>query len=348
MDALATDPIPAAHARGAWAAGIEPLREAFPLHADKLIRAITYSHIEPLPTPIFIVGGTRLMREALANALAELAGEVERPHIDPPTLNGIRRAVTPGRPLVLDEVPQTSSRSTLSMLDEIEIESFVSFSTVLSDASALIVASSQTIQPLSAGRSITIELPQRPRSLRPLRAMESEPAAAGRRIIASYLQQSTRHLDLNEHAINIARHPDYDKPRRLDAAFYLGDTILRTLGLDALATPATSWLSPDDQIVWALRDAVRYLLANGGELTDNPSDSKEWVIGRTDRDYLYIRPTEALPFIRAAHGDPTLSTKAITAALRRLHLITSKTGTVTVRIGGEPTRVWKIPTDREI
>ena len=39
MDTLA-DPIPAAHARSAWAAGIDPLREAFPLHADKLIRAI--------------------------------------------------------------------------------------------------------------------------------------------------------------------------------------------------------------------------------------------------------------------------------------------------------------------
>lgn len=348
MDALATDPIPAAHARSAWAAGIEPLREAFPLHADRLIRAIAYSHIEPLPTPIFIVSGTPSTRDALADALAELAGEVERPRIDPLTFAGIRRAVVPNKPLVLNSAPHVSPRSPLSGLDEIEVESFISFSTPLSKASALIVASSQTIQPLSANRSITIELPQRPRSVQPLRAVASEPAAAGRRIIASYLQQSTRHLDLNEHAINIARHPDYDKPRRLGAAFYLGDTILRSLGLDTPAAPATSWLSPDDQIVWALRDAVRYLLANGGELTDNASDSKEWVIGRADRDYLYIRPTEALPFIRAAHGDTTLSTKAITAALRRLYLITSKTGTVSVRIGGEPTRVWKIPTDREL
>ncbi len=330
--------IPAPHARSAWAAGVETLREAFPLHADKLIRAIAYSHIEPLPTPIFI--------GALADALAELAGELERPHIDPFTFAGIRRAVVPNKPLVLNSAPHVSPRSPLSALDEIEIESFISFSTPLSKASALIVASSQTIQPLSANRSITIELPQRPRSVQPLRAMASEPAAAGRRIIASYLQQSTRHLDLDEHAINIARHPDYDKPRRLDAAFYLGDTILRTLGLDTPAAPATSWLSPDDQIVWALRDAIRYLLANGGELTDNASDSKEWVIGRADHDYLYIRPTEALPFIRATHGDPNLSIKAITAVLQRQHLIASKTGTAKMRIGGEPTRVWKLPTDR--
>tara|TARA_B100001123_G_scaffold326093_1_gene366672 strand:- start:1007 stop:1774 length:768 start_codon:yes stop_codon:yes gene_type:complete len=254
----------------------------------------------------------------------------------------------PGRPLVLTSAPHVSPRAPLSALDEIEIESFVSFATPLSKASALIIASSQTIQPLSAERSITIELPQRPRSLQPLRSLGSEPAAAGRRIIASYLQQNAPHLDLDPHGINIARHPDFAKPRRLDAAFYLGDTILSTLGLDAPAQPATSWLGEDDQIIWALREAVRYLLANGGELTDNASQTKEWVIGRTDHRYLYIRPTEALPFIRAAHGDPTLSIKAITTTLRRLHLIGTKTGTVTARIGGEPTRVWKIPADREI
>ena len=87
------DSIPAAHARSAWAAGIEPLREAFPLHADKLVRAIAYSYIEPLPTPIFIIGGTPTTRDALADALAELAGEIERPHIDPLTFAGVRRAV---------------------------------------------------------------------------------------------------------------------------------------------------------------------------------------------------------------------------------------------------------------
>lgn len=234
------------------------------------------------------------------------------------------------------------------MLDEIEIETYVTISTRLHKASALIVASSQTIQPLSAGRSITIELPQRPRSLQPLRAMESEPAHAGRRIIASYLQQNASRGDLDTNALSIARHPELDKLRRLGAALYLGDTILRALALDTPTAPATSWLSSDDQIVWALREAIRYLLDNGGELTGNASDSKEWVIGRSDRDHLYIRPAEALPFIRAAHGDPNLSTKAITAALRRLHLITSKTGTVRMRIGGEPTRVWKIPTGREL
>ena len=342
------DSIPAAHARSAWAAGIEPLREAFPLHADKLVRAIAYSYIEPLPTPIFIIGGTPTTRDALADALAELAGEIERPHIDPLTFAGVRRAVVPGRPLVLTSAPHVSPRAPLSALDEIEIESFVSFATPLSKASALIIASSQTIQPLSAERSITIELPQRPRSLQPLRSLGSEPAAAGRRIIASYLQQNAPHLDLDPHGINIARHPDFAKPRRLDAAFYLGDTILSTLGLDAPAQPATSWLGEDDQIIWALREAVRYLLANGGELTDNASQTKEWVIGRTDHRYLYIRPTEALPFIRAAHGDPTLSIKAITTTLRRLHLIGTKTGTVTARIGGDPPRVWKTPADREI
>lgn len=346
MDGSSSSLIPAAHARSAWAAGVEPLREAFPLHADKLVRAITYSHIEPLPTPIFIVGGTPSTRDALAGALAELAGEVERPRIDPFTFAGIRRTVVPNKPLVLNSAPYVSPRSPLSALDEIEIESFISFSTPLSKASALIVASSQTIQPLSAERSITVELPQRPRNLRLILSMQSEPAAAGRRIIGNYLQHNAPRLDLDEHGINIARHPDYAKPRRLSAAFYLGDKILRSLGLDAPGFPATSWLSEDDQIAWALREAVGYLLANGGELTDNASDSRDWVIGRTDRYYLYIRPVEALPFIRAAHGDPSLSIKAITAALRRLHLIDSKTGTVTARIGGEPTRVWKIPADR--
>lgn len=340
--------IPPAHARTAWAAGVEPLREAFPLHADKLIRAIAYSHIDPLPTPIFIIGGNPTTRGTLADALAELAGEVERPRIDPLTLHQIRRTVKPGEPLVLNGAPPAAARAALSTLDEIEIESFVSFATPLSKASALIIASSQTIQPLSADRSITIELPQRPRSVQPLRAMASEPATAGRRIIASYLQQNTRRLSLNQHAVNIARHPDYDKPRRLGAAFYLGDAVLRTLDLDAPATPATSWLHPEDQIVWAVREAIRYLLDNGGELTYNARDSKEWAIGRADRNYLYIRPGEALPFIRAAHGDPNLSVKAITAALQRQHLIASKTGTTRMRIGGAPTRVWKIPTDNSV
>lgn len=340
--------LPATHARSAWAAGVEPLREAFPLHADKLVRAIAYSYIAPLPTPIFIIGGAPSTRDTLADALAELAGEVERPDIDPLTLHQIRRAVQPGRPLVLNGVPPAPARTNLSTLDEIEIESYVSFATPLSKASALIIASSQTIQPLSADRSITIELPQRPRSVQPLRAMSSEPAAAGRRIIASYLQQNTHRLDLNQHAVNIARHPDYQKPRRLGAAFYLGDAILRTLSLEAPAAPATSWLSLDDQIVWALREAIRFLLDNGGELTRNANDSREWAIGRADRDYLYIRPGEALPFIRAAHGDPNLSIKAITAALQRQHLIASQTGTTRMRIGGEPTRVWKLPTDSSL
>ena len=43
MSTLASDPIPLTHARSAWTAGVEPLRDAFPAHTDRLIRAIAFS-----------------------------------------------------------------------------------------------------------------------------------------------------------------------------------------------------------------------------------------------------------------------------------------------------------------
>lgn len=340
MSTLASDPIPLTHARSAWAAGVEPLRDAFPTHADRLIRAIAFSHVASLPVPILVRGSATSGRSELVDALAELAGETARTNIEPMTLAGIRRAAVSGEPLVVDAANGWAMKA--SMFDEIETESYAAFSTRLHLPSALIAAGSQPIHPLSASRVIAVELPLRPRSVQPIRAASSEPARAGRRIVASYLQGRAPHVELDSAALTIVRTRDLDNSRRLGAALYLGDQILRALNLEEQAAASTSWLNPDDQIVWALRDAIRYLLANGGELTDNAASSKEWVIGRAKGDHLLIRPAEALPFIRAAHGDSTLTSKDVAAALRRARLLTTATGTIVARIANEPTRVWKI------
>ena len=339
---ITSDRIPAAHARSAWAAGIEPLREAFPQHADRLLRAIAYSHRASLPVPIFISGAARSGKSTLAQAIAELAGEQERAEIPTPTLGSIRRAAHSGVPLIVDEAAPAKSRARPNMFDQLETEIYATYSTKLHHPSVLVATGGQPIDPLSASRIIAIDLPLRPRSVQTLKAVSSEPAAAGRRIVASYLQQRATTVDVDAQALTIANYRELDNIRRLGAALHIGDEILRALSLDDPPQSSTSWLAPNDQVVWAMREALRYLLDNGGALSAGPTESADWPIGRVDANYVYIRPAEALPFIRAAHGNPTLSTRAITDALRDTRLLTTNTGTTPTRVGGQIVRAWRV------
>lgn len=342
MSTPASDIIPAAHARSAWAAGIDPLRDAFPHHVDRLLRAIAFSHIASLPVPVFIIGGPRSGKSTLARAIGDLAGELPRPAIARASVSGIKQAVQPGAPLIVDDAAPVSSRAHPSLFDQLEGETYVPFYSRLHEPSIFVATGSQPISELSAGRIITIELPARPRSLRTLRAVSNEPAIAGRRYVASYLHQQAGEVDVDSMALRLAQHRELDNLRRLGAALHAGDEILRALSLEYSATPATAWLHPDDQITWAVRSAIRYLLEIGGQLTQGSNETAGWPIGRIDSDYVYLRPAEALSFIRAAHGTQTLSIRAIAAALRRTRLLTTDSGTIPMRVEGRSVRVWRI------
>ena len=342
MSTPASDIIPAAHARSAWAAGIDPLREAFPPHVDRLLRAIAFSHIASLPVPVFIIGGPRSGKSTLARAIGDLAGELPRPPIARASVSGIKQAVQPGAPLIVDDAAPASSRARPGMFDQLEGETYAAFHSRLHEPSIFVATGDQPISELSASRIITIELPARPRSLRVLKAVSSEPAIAGRRYVASYLHQQAGDVDVDDRALSIAGHRELDNLRRLGAALYAGDEILRALSLEIPATPATTWLHPDDQITWAVRSALRYLLELGGQLTQAPNETAGWPIGRIDEHHIYLRPAEALSFIRAAHGNETLSIRAIAGALRRTRLLTTDTGTIPMRIEGRSVRVWRI------
>lgn len=340
MPAL-SEPIPTAHARSAWAAGVDPLRKAFPKHAEQLLRAIAFSHIASLPVQIFINGGPRTGKTTLTEALADLADEQEPVQIERVSLRGIRQAVVPGQPLIIDEAAPASSNANPNMFVQLHGEIFAQYSTRLHRPSVLIATGNQPVDELTASRIIYVHLPDRP-GIRALKAVGSEPAVAGRRIVGSYLRQRASAVDVDKAALQIVQARPLDNERRLAAALFVGDQILRSLDLDDPPGPSTAWLLPDDQVVWAVREAILYLLANGGKLVDSPTDTSDWSIGRIDEHYVYLRPAEALPFIRAAAGNDRLSTHGIAAALRRTALLETTRGTVLARIDGTPARVWRI------
>lgn len=343
MPAL-SESIPAAHARSAWAAGIEPLRTAFPQHADRLIRAIAYSHTAPLPVQIFITGGPRTGKTTLTEALADLADEQQPVQIARLTLRGIRDTVRPGVPLIIDEAAPADAKTQPNMFVQLHGEIYAQYSTRLHRPSVLIATGDQPVDALTSSRIIHVALPSRP-GIRALKAVGSEPAVAGRRLVGSYLRQRAASVDVDPHAANLSRQRQLEFERRRGAALYVGDQILQALELEA-SGPSTHWLHPDDQIVWAVREALRYLLSNGGELVTKPTNPSDWAIGRIDKHYIYLRPAETLAFIRASAGDESLSIHAVAAALRRARWLTTDSGTIVTRIEGSPTRVWRV--DRNI
>lgn len=334
--------------RTAWSAGTRPLQEAFPLHADRLLRAIAYAHYAPFPVPILITGKERVGKTTLLNALAELTGQLDAPPIKQLSLNGIRAAAQPGRPLLIDDAAPSASLARPSMLSQIAGEVYAVRSTPLHDVSILGASGDQPIDPHTLPRVIHVHLGTR-QQIKPLRAVGAEPATAARMLIHSHLQANTPRINLDpdaRHAAALAADPDAAHERRRGAAFYVGDRILSELALIPSSSEATRWLEPDDRIMWALRSAIRYMRANGGVIAESAHESAEWIIGRAEGDQVMIFPNEALTFIRAELGDRTTTTNALTRALSRLRLISTDSaqgGTVPVKLNGRLMRAWRMP-----
>lgn len=334
--------------RTAWIAGTGPLLEAFPSHADRLLRAIAFAHYAPFPVPILITGRARVGKTTLMSALAELTGQLEPPPIKQLSLNGIRAAARPGQPLIVDDAAPAASQARPSMLSQIGGEVYAVRSTPLHDVSLLAASGDQSIDPHTTPRVIHVPLGSR-RPIKPLRAVGAEPATAARMLIHSHLRTYAPRVELDadaRRAAALAVDPDAAHERRRGAALYVGDRVLASLGLTPSSGEASRWLEPDDRVVWALRAAVRYMRANGAVIADSTHDRDGWVIGRADGEQIMLIPSEALTFIRAELRDDSATTNALTRSLARLRLITTDTaqgGTVPMRLNGRLVRAWRMP-----
>jgi energy-coupling factor transporter ATP-binding protein EcfA2 len=341
------EPIPAAHARSAWAAGIAPLYEAFPDHAAAIVRAVVFTHLTTLPVPIIITGPTGSGKTTLARAIGELTGELEPAEISPLTLHGIRRAGRRGVPLIVDEAARADSREKHSMFNQVAGEHRGVANTRLHDPSIIVLTGEQPIDPLIASRLIHIPLRRR-RSREPFRVAGAEPASAARRILHSYLHQiiPTVVLDEDEQfGLKIATNPYLEHDRRRGAAMYVAEEILRAVHLETTTTPSTDWLEPDDQVLRALRASIRYAIANGGVLATSAHSDASWVIGRVDDDFTYLRPHELLPFLRVELDNPQLTTNALTRTFAKMQLLTTtpaRGGTRPIKLNGGLISTWPI------
>lgn len=341
------EPIPAAHARSAWAAGIAPLYAAFPDHAAAIVRAVVFTHLTTLPVPIVITGPTGSGKTTLARAIGELTGELEPTEISPLTLHGIRRAGQRGVPLIVDEAAPADSREKHSMFNQVAGEHRGVANTRLHDPSIIVLTGEQPIDPLIASRLIHIRLRRR-RSREPLRAVGAEPASAARRLLHSYLHQTIPAVVLDEDeqfGLKIATNPYLEHDRRRGAAMYVAEEILRAVHLETATTPSTDWLEPDDQVLRALRASIRYAIANGGELATSAHSDASWVIGRVDDDFTYLRPHELLPFLRVELDNPQLTTNALTRTFAKMQLLTTtpaRGGTRPIKLNGALISTWPI------
>jgi hypothetical protein len=144
----ATVPIPAAHARSAWPAGIAPLYEAFPDHAAGIVRAVVFTHRTTFPVPIVITGSPGSGKTTLARAIGELTGEPEPAKISTLSLHSIRRAGRRGAPLIVDDAAPADSREKHSMFNQVAGEHRGVANTPLHNPSLIVLTGEQPIDPL--------------------------------------------------------------------------------------------------------------------------------------------------------------------------------------------------------
>jgi hypothetical protein len=346
-----TGPVSTAEARSAWHEGVAPLLEAFPTHAGDILRAIAFAHLAPFPVPIFITGRPGAGKSTLAHSIGELTGLPEPTKLPRLSLASVRKAAQRGTPLILDDVaPTEATKATSGMFAQIGGEFYASVNSPLRGIPVIVATGEQTIDPLTHGRVLVAPINRRyaPREI--YQQLHTDAAAAARSTVHAYLEAQVPHIRLgaaDTFTLELALSESIDHDRRRNAALHVGGALLRSLLLDAGALSIRYHVSRDDQISAATRAALRYALANGASFAGD-TVTTDWILGRRDRDIIYVIPGEVIPFIRAELDDPDLTSSAIAAALERNYLLypSRKQGrTVPRSIRGTLTRVWQLTPD---
>jgi hypothetical protein len=339
------EPVTAAQARAAWHAGVAPLLEAFPDYAGDILRAIAFSHRNPFPVPVFITGRAGAGKSTLARAIRELTGQADPLELPQLSLASIRKAATAGEALVVDDAAPMGSRARPPMFTQIQGEIYISRNSPLHAASIVVATGEQTVDELSRDRVLLARINRRRAPIEIYEQLHSDVAAGSRRTVHTYLQAQIPRITLSRAdtaAWRIALGDDVAHDRRRDAALHVGHILLRSLELDA--GPQRRRMSTDDQIVTAVHAALLYTLDNGASLAGG-TVATDWILGRRTEDYLYVIPSELMPFIRAELNNPALTTNAVAAALERNHLLyrsRDQGRSIPRSINGTLTRVWRL------
>lgn len=339
-------PVSTGRARSAWELGVAPLLEAFPDHAGDILRAIAFAHRAPFPVPVFITGRAGAGKTTLARAISELTGRDEPLELAQRSLASIRKAVTPGQSLILDDVAPAHSRARPAMFTQIQAEVYASRNSPLNAASLVVATGEQKIDELSLQRTLATRINRRRAPREIFAQLHTTAAATARLDVHTYLEAHIPRITLrnaDSAATRLALGVDIAHERRRDAALHVGGVLLRALDLDA--GHSRHRMPRGDQIVVSTYAALHYALDNGALLGGRPG-AGDWMLGRRDDDYLYVIPGELLPIIRAELGDSTLSSNAVAAALEERGLLyPSRQGRSIPRsINGTLTRVWRLST----
>ncbi len=338
-------PISTGQAHTAWQAGVAPLLEAFPDHAGDILRAIAFAHRAPFPVPVFITGRAGAGKTTLARAIGDLTGRSDPLELPQRSLASIRKAATRGQALILDDIAPAASRARPAMFTQIQGEVYASRNSPLNAATLVVATGEQKIDELSLQRTLAARINRRRAPREIFAQLHSDAAAAARRDVHTYLQARIPRVTLaraDDAATRLALGVDLEHERRRDAALHVGGVLLRVLDLDAGSSRRR--MPREDTILVGVYAALQYALNNGAQLGGRASRG-DWVLGRRDEDYLYVIPSELMPFVRAELDDDTLTSNAVAAALedRGLLYASRRQGRSIPRsINGTLTRVWRL------
>ncbi|MGC5172997.1 hypothetical protein ACLQ2Q_20350 [Microbacterium sp. DT81.1] len=339
------EPVSASQARAAWQTGVAPLLEAFPDHAGDILRAIAFAHRAPFPVPVFITGRAGAGKTTLARTIGELTGRSATLELPQRSLASIRKAATPGEPLVLDDAAPAHSRARPAMFTQIQAEVYASRNSPLNAASIVVATGEQKIDELSLQRTLATRINRRRAPGKVYEQLHSAAAAAARLSVHTFLQAQIPRVTLSRAdsaATRLALGVDIEHERRRDAALHVGGVLLRALELDA--GTSRHRMPREDSILVGVYAALQYVLDNGA-LLGGRATAGDWILGRRDEDYLYVIPGELMPFIRAELNDTTLTSNAVAAALENrgvLYPSRRQGRSIPRSINGTLTRVWRL------